>query len=352
MDIRSLIQKAKEVCKRTSENAAAKTMIEFVAKYKVAFAIISAVSVMVMLMSMVLIIKRDVKIYVDGELEKSFSTLEQKPEKWLEAAGVKLYSQDRMTVEETSVYIERAFYITVTADGKDTVMKTTPHSVAEVLARLNITLSDTDEISHESEKIIEQGDHIIVYRKTSKNITKTKTIEYKTVEKKTDSLYVGEEKVETKGENGKKELTYEVIYTDGKETDRKLVSEKVIKEAVDKVVLVGTKKVPTVQTSSTPTKYKKVISMRATAYTYGEDGGNITATGIRPYKGIVAVDPKVIPLGTKLYIESADGKYIYGTAVAADTGGAIKGNKIDLFLNSEAECRKFGRRTVNVYIID
>ena len=92
--------------------------------------------------------------------------------------------------------------------------------------------------------------------------------------------------------------------------------------------------------------------MRASAYTYGEDGGNVTATGIRPYKGIVAVDPRVIPLGTKLYIETADGSYVYGTAVAADTGSAIKGNKIDLFLESESACNRFGRRTVNVYVLN
>lgn len=91
--------------------------------------------------------------------------------------------------------------------------------------------------------------------------------------------------------------------------------------------------------------------MKATAYTYGDDGGNKTATGIRPYRGVVAVDPNVIPLGTKLYIETSDGRYVYGNAVAADTGGAIKGNRIDIFLESEQECISFGRRTVNVYIV-
>ena len=73
---------------------------------------------------------------------------------------------------------------------------------------------------------------------------------------------------------------------------------------------------------------------------------------MRAQRGVVAVDPRVIPLGTRLYIETADGSYIYGNAVAGDTGGAIKGNKIDLFMNSYSECMQFGRRTVNVYILD
>ena len=91
--------------------------------------------------------------------------------------------------------------------------------------------------------------------------------------------------------------------------------------------------------------------MRASAYTYGNDGGNYTCLGEPTRRGVVAVDPSVIPLGTRLYIESEDGKYIYGEAVAGDTGGAIKGNKIDLFVESARECRAFGRRNVTVYIL-
>lgn len=87
-------------------------------------------------------------------------------------------------------------------------------------------------------------------------------------------------------------------------------------------------------------------SMTATAYT----GHGLTATGLKPVRdpnglSTIAVDPNVIPLGSKVYVES------YGYAIASDTGGAIKGNKIDLYMNSEAECYAFGRRTVTVSII-
>ena len=70
--------------------------------------------------------------------------------------------------------------------------------------------------------------------------------------------------------------------------------------------------------------------------------------------GVIAVDPKVIPLGSRVYIESSDGgkSWVYGFAVAADTGGAIKGNKIDLCYNTRAECLQFGRRSATVYILD
>lgn len=81
--------------------------------------------------------------------------------------------------------------------------------------------------------------------------------------------------------------------------------------------------------------------MEATAYTAT---GNKTATGTVPKKGTVAVDPSVIPLGTELYVEG------YGKGVAEDTGGAIKGNIIDVYMDSEQEARQWGRKTVNVTI--
>ena len=105
--------------------------------------------------------------------------------------------------------------------------------------------------------------------------------------------------------------------------------------------------------------YSKVLSFSATAYDAsscgkkpGQRGYGITATGAVAQKGVVAVDPSVIPLGTKLYIESADGRYVYGYAVAADKGSAIKGNRIDLWFNTNSEAISFGRRPVKVYVLN
>ena len=95
--------------------------------------------------------------------------------------------------------------------------------------------------------------------------------------------------------------------------------------------------------------YKKVMNMTATAYSAFKKSGGYgkTASGMTARFGVVAVDPKVIPLGTKLYVEG------YGYAVAADTGGAIKGNKIDLcFEKPNKELMAFGRKTVTVYILE
>ena len=93
-------------------------------------------------------------------------------------------------------------------------------------------------------------------------------------------------------------------------------------------------------------KYKKTLSMEATAYS----GGTLTAMGLKPVRdpgGIstIAVDPSVIPLGSKVYIPG------YGYAIASDTGGVIKGNIIDLYMNSHDECTSWGRRQVTLHIV-
>ena len=95
-----------------------------------------------------------------------------------------------------------------------------------------------------------------------------------------------------------------------------------------------------------PSKYSKVITVEATAYSSQDPGnGNYTATGSRLKKGIVSVDPRLIPLGTRLYVEG------YGYAVADDVGGAIKGHRIDLAYDSRSEALQFGRQTVKVYVL-
>jgi 3D (Asp-Asp-Asp) domain-containing protein len=87
---------------------------------------------------------------------------------------------------------------------------------------------------------------------------------------------------------------------------------------------------------------QKVMTMESTAYTYT---GNRTATGVEPREGLIAVDPRVIPLGTEVYIEG------YGYAIAADTGGLIKGNIIDVFFPSLQRCINWGRKPVQVYVL-
>ncbi len=99
-----------------------------------------------------------------------------------------------------------------------------------------------------------------------------------------------------------------------------------------------------------PVNYKSSTRVEATAYTYT---GNRCSTGVAPQPGYIAVNPNVIPYGTKMYIVSADGKYVYGYAIAADTGGFIKSRptNVDLFLETQAACKYFGRRDIIIYFL-
>lgn len=94
--------------------------------------------------------------------------------------------------------------------------------------------------------------------------------------------------------------------------------------------------------------YTDCLTVEATAYS----GGGKTAMGTAAGEGTVAVDPDIIPLGSRLYITAEDGSsWVYGYAVAEDTGGSIQGERVDLFFWSESDCRAFGRRTAKVYVL-
>ena len=106
---------------------------------------------------------------------------------------------------------------------------------------------------------------------------------------------------------------------------------------------------PTMETlSGDVLAYTDCLTVEATAYS----GGGKTAMGTAAGEGTVAVDPDVIPLGSRLYITAEDGSsWVYGYAVAEDTGGSIQGERVDLFFWSESDCRAFGRRTAKVYVL-
>lgn len=175
-----------------------------------------------------------------------------------------------------------------------------------------------------------------------------------------DQKYVDYEQVIQKGSDGMKKSVYQECYTDGKLISKSLEEEIVYIDPVDEIVEVGTKEYEVV-TSRGGFRFETEIDMVATAYDlsfescgkYPDDPYyGITASGTKAQPGTVAVDPSVIPLGTKLYIASTDGSPDYGFATALDTGGAIKGNRIDLFMEDGTDAYKFGIRQVKVYVLE
>lgn len=296
-------------------------------------------------------------------------------------AGYALSDRNAYVTENTGegirvIKILRAFDMNVVDGGKASTVSAVSGTVRAVLQSAGISLPGKNDVVNVSlDAAASEGMTVRIDRVKYVKSKTTKTIQYKTVTKNDSSLESGKTKVSVKGVNGTKEVTTTKKYVNGKLADTK-TTEKVTKKAVNKVVLKGTKKASKKSTTSKKTTtsnkskttvnkssktitvngktlhYSKVLTGSGTAYT--ERKGSRTATGQKVRVGLVAVNPKVIPYGTKLYITTVDGSRTYGYAVAADTGGALKSGRalVDLFYNTEKECRSFGRRQVKVYILD
>lgn len=179
--------------------------------------------------------------------------------------------------------------------------------------------------------------------------TRMEEIPYGTTEIGIDTIPKGQREIVSEGICGQVKRTYLVKYVDGKKDDEALYTEFPVSEPVDEVVNVGVGGTVTAN-DGTVYSYNYRRQMEATAYTYVPGKTTMTtATGERLRKGIVAVDPKEIPLHTKMFIT---GSVEYGVGVAEDTGGVIKGNIIDLAYMSYDECIQFGRRQMQVYFLD
>ncbi len=328
------------------------------------FSALVALSLCACLLTSFVVLKLNTVTVVEGGKQiASFTTIQSEQQKLLEQAGVTVGKDDVVTYKTDKqnivLEIERAFAVSVQCgDEKIAVFMTSGATVEDVLAKSGVVYGKGDTVTPAADTEVEADMNIVVVHRTTKTIKETESIAFKEQTKKSDKLYIGETKVEQQGKKGEKTSTFRVVYEDGKEISRTLVSSVVTKEPQDKITLIGTKK-----KAITPPSYfgakmskeqlsgAKCITVTATAYCNTSDGGQVTVTGQKTGYGVIAVDPRVIPLGSKLYVESPDGSYVYGYCVAGDTGGAIKGNRIDLFLGSESECRAFGRRSMKVYII-
>lgn len=265
---------------------------------------------------------------------------------------------DSKITGDTEINIYKTKTVSVTADGKTKDVKLALVNVYDALNYAGYKVDDDDIISTSHSDDVENINAVTIKRVTYKTESTKEKIAYDTVKKNSDKVELGETKVKTEGKDGEKIVTREVKYIDGKKSSNKIVAEKTIKEPVDKVVLVGTKGAATSGGAGTFTDsngatvaYSQMLTGSGTAYTAPAGAG--TATGVPAYHGGVAVNPNIIPYGSKLYIVSTDGSFVYGYATAVDTGGALMDGSaiVDCFYNTYDECVNFGRRDVNVYVI-
>ena len=248
--------------------------------------------------------------------------------------------------------------VVIDIDGAPRMVSTEKETIGELLEELENTI-DTEyflEDAKESDPI-ESMMTISLTSVTEKTVASTETVPFKTVERKNDLMNYGEKRIVQEGADGEKSVISKEIYHGDELIDTKPVEEKIITPATDKIVEIGTKKEEPPKAAPAKTsnhsgnvingrEYSKVLKVKATAYPpYDAGCTGITASGTRAGVGTIAVDPKVIPIGTKLYIPG------YGVGTALDTGGAIKGNKIDVCYMTKGEAFNWGVKNLNIYIL-
>jgi 3D (Asp-Asp-Asp) domain-containing protein len=256
----------------------------------------------------------------------------------------------------TEIFILREFGIIVDIDGKTQTMPVAPGTTAgDVVEKLEHQNNAGYVFADAAAGSLAPNQYLKLNRVFFKVQITEMTLMYDTEIVMDDQIELGEETVERPGEVGEMLIYSTQTLIDGRIVKTQVMREEIARVPVNEIVRQGTKvPLPRIQTNYAMRPYTRMIEMTATAYTAGfQCTGKtpdhplygITASGARVGHGIVAVDPRVIPLGTRLYVEG------YGESVAADTGGAIIGNKIDLFHEHLDDAIRFGRRTVRVYVL-
>mgnify|MGYP004662145333 CR=1 FL=1 len=315
-----------------------------------------------------------VYIIDDGTTRTTVESSSYVPSSAIEKAGLEVSALDQVSTEHNDngtieIRITRSQEVAINYMGSTLHVRAYDETVSDLLERMNITLGDDDTVSVNLGNYTQDGMVIDVTKYTYGTAEADEAITYTTERVANASMAAGKESVKQAGKNGTAHVTYSITYKNGKEVDREPISSTVVTAPTPEIIEYGTKSgsvtsgdrirsdsrnsdgsgVLTFNSGST-LSYSRVITANATAYT--AKPGARTASGKAVYVGGIAVDPKVIPLGTKLYITTTNGKIVYGMATAIDTGGAIKGNKIDLFYNTYSECVQFGRRNCTVYVLN
>ncbi len=314
-------------------------------------------------------------------------------------AGIVLGENDKLshdlheaTKDGDEIVLKRLKLIKLETSGKVFEFYTNENTVGEALLADGFVVGKYDEVIPDVNSFAEDGMTVSVKRVYIELSEVTEEIPYKTTTVDNPNEYMGYENVLQAGVNGKTTRVYKLVTKEGVGVTAVLIAE-TRQEPTEEIIEVGTKLITpesmTVIKGSTPDgipysafpamaqsnsktviqgnkaitpygefTFSKVINGRASAYEGGVASNGIwagqTATGREPVYGVVAVDPNLIPLNSKLYIESTDGgqSWIYGFCVAGDTGGAIKGNRVDLCYSTVEQCYSFGRRNCKIYVLE
>lgn len=282
----------------------------------------------------------------------------------LEALGVTVsngdklnYSLDDSVVDGMVITIMSAKSVSLTVDGKTNEYAMYQGTVADLLEFAQVTLGEDDYTNPSLDTKLNENMTVTVYRVEYKTVKETETVNYKTITKNDSSMDVGETEVVTDGVKGEDDVTYQVKYVNGKETEKTELTRVTAKEPVDKVVKVGTKSTSTVKSNGVTSKngysVGQVIKGKYTHYCacgICGSGTGVTASGKKVYNGMA--DPHYIacnwlPLGS---VVSVDG--VNYTVVDRGGSGLSKTGRIDIFTpEGHKACYKYGTGSCTLEIV-
>lgn len=333
-------------------------------------AVLLTAVVVFVVVSLVLIVnawqKKSVRFVQNGQVEAATTKADTLGE-FLAERGITLGPSDHITpavttpiTEGMEIQYSRAVPVILDIAGQKKKIATPLRNVGAILDEQHVALGKLDKVMPEQTASIQANDTISITRIEKKIVDQEKTVAFNTKEREDRTLPEGQKKVIQEGQKGTIVERYEVVYTNGRPTSRTLIDQKVTKDWKDHIVAVGTARFTAASRSAESTRRalreaegdgnftpRKTLTVRMTAYSPGSDPNYAaTRTGTVATEGrTVAVDPGVVPLGWWVYIEG------YGFRKAEDTGGKIKGNRMDIFFSSHEEAKEFGVQNRKVHIV-
>ena len=354
-------------------------------------------------------------VITDGERIVIHTSSATDPAEVLDEAGLTLGSDDTYTTQGgdgvSEITVRRNLTILIDNCGKELTLEASAGTVKALLEQLDIMPDENSTVSVALDAPLYDGMEITITRTILSTETYTKAIPYETTYYEDDTLPIGTQAVISEGRNGEMICTAEVTYRNGVETNRNVIKQILNRQATPRIIAIGTadpladidfsqfdvsdsndtvaEEYPPEQTtpeeesepededpveenepadeeidypiigentittaSGEVLTYTHTMTVEATAYTKTDAGcDDWTATGTLARYGAIAVDPSVIPYGTRMYIVSWDGSVVYGYATAEDCGGAINGARVDLYYDTYEECIQFGRRDCIIYFL-
>ena len=305
-------------------------------------------------------------VIYDGEDRQVVISEATEPSEVLTEAGFELGRADIIEMNEDGIRpqitVRRNQLIYINNGGQSMVTNSYGETVGELLDRIHMPLNEGDAIDVALETMTYDGMELNIDRWTTSTEFVYEEVPFETEYVQTSKMLKGDEKIVTEGVNGELKHTAKVVFFNGQEVSREIIATEQTVAPVNRVIKQGTFEAEQgkltigdgviVTADGEVYTYNKTMKVKATAYTHTDAGcDKTTATGTTVHWGTVAVDPKLIPYGTKMFIVSNDGKFVYGVSAAEDCGGSIKGNRVDLYMPTTRQCFSFGVRNCTIYFL-